>query len=79
MHLNVDFRRSHSLVYLLGLLEPSGEVTARMYGVADFLTPFAVDIRYPGEMEVNNADSKEAILGARMFRDYVLSRMPEFT
>jgi hypothetical protein len=38
-----------------------------------------VDIRYPGEMEVNNADAKEAILGARMFRDYVLSRMPEFT
>ena len=79
LYLDVDFRRSHSLVYLLGLLEPFVEITARMYGVADFLTPFAVDIRYPGEMEVNSADAKEAILGARMFRDYVLSRMPEFT
>ena len=79
LYLDVDFRRSHSLVYLLGLLEPFGEVTDRMYGVADFLTPFAVDIRYPGEMEVNSADADEAILGAQMFRDYVSSRMPKFT
>ena len=75
----MDFRRSHSLVYLLGLLEPFGEITDTMDGVADFLTPFAVDIRYPGEMEVNSADAEEAILGAQMCRDYVLSRMPKFT
>jgi HEPN domain-containing protein len=79
LYLDVDFRRSHSLVYLLGLLEPFVEITARMYAVADFLTPFAVDIRYPGEMEVNSADAEEAILGAQMFRDYVLSRMSRFT
>ena len=79
LYLDVDFRRSHSLVYLLGLLEPFGEITDTMDGVADFLTPFAVDIRYPGEMEVNSADAEEAILGAQMFRDYVLSRMSRFT
>lgn len=78
LHLNVDYRRSHSLVYLLGLLEPFGGITDRMYDVGDFLTPFAVDIRYPGELEVNKADAQEAILGARMFRDFVLAKMPEF-
>lgn len=37
LYLNVDYRRSHSLVYLLGLLEPFGEIADRMYDVGDFL------------------------------------------
>ena len=75
IHLEHQFQRSHSLTYLLGLLAEQVEITEEMYDVADFLTPFAVDLRYPGDIEVSLLDAEEALAGVELIKEFVLNSM----
>lgn len=75
IYLGRDFQRSHSLVYLLGLLGGHLEIPEDMFDIADFLNPFAVDLSYPGDMEVSPLDAEEALAGAELIREFVLGIM----
>ncbi|NMB25747.1 MAG: HEPN domain-containing protein [Firmicutes bacterium] len=72
---DIEFKRSHSLVYLLGLVKQVADVDPELFDVADFLTPFAVDLRYPGEIEVTHQDATEAFQGSKAIRDFVMCQL----
>lgn len=63
------------MTYLLGLLAEQVEIAEDMFDVADFLTPFAVDLRYPGDIEVSFLDAEEALAGAELIKEFALSIM----
>lgn len=71
--LGIDFKRSHSMGYLLGLLEQRFVIPVELFDLADFLTPFAVALRYPGDLEVDEGDGREALLAATTIRDFVFT------
>lgn len=73
VYLGIEFQRSHSLTYLLGLLTEKVNIKEKMFDIADFLTPFAVDLRYPGDLEVSLSDAEEALDGAAMIKEFVLN------
>ena len=73
--LNIDFKKSHDLNYLLDLLASVEKTDESLLDIAEFLTPFAVDIRYPGEIEVASDDAREAYQGAQHVREFVLREL----
>lgn len=44
---NIEFQRTHNLIYLLDLLSEKVEITEKMYDDAILLNGFSVQIRYP--------------------------------
>ena len=75
---NIPFEKTHNLVALLSLclpLEPEFGVWKRM---AEVLTPYATEFRYPGDvLEPSWAEAQEALLLAESFVRFILQRMPE--
>ena len=73
----IFFEKVHSLTYLLdlcGMQEP-GFVSLRER--AEALAPYAVEIRYPGEViEVSPGEAREALATAEAVWDFVLSLLP---
>jgi HEPN domain-containing protein len=47
LHYNIEFQRTHNLVYLLDLLSQKLEVSDEIYDKAIVLNGFSVQIRYP--------------------------------
>jgi len=74
--LEIPFRRTHDLTFILGLISQKDTVTKETYDKAAELENFAVEIRYPDTIiELSEQDIQRAILLAKEFRQYVLSRM----
>jgi HEPN domain-containing protein len=64
----IPFERVHSLNYLLDLCEEVEPGWASLRDRAETLAPYAVEIRYPGEMmEVPPAEAQEALTTAVTF------------
>ena len=57
--LDIVFKKTHNLTYLLDLIEEKIDVPEKMYKIAETLNDYAVEIRYPRELEGNPA-KKEA-------------------
>lgn len=73
----VPFEKVHSLTYLLDLCEVKEAGFASTREGAEALTPFAVEIRYPGEvLEVSQEEAKGALDTAKSIWDFVLSLLP---
>jgi len=47
LHYNIEFQRTHNLVYLLDLLSQKIEISDEIYDKAIVLNGFSVQIRYP--------------------------------
>ena len=47
MHFDIQFQRTHNLVYLLDLVTQKLEISEDMYDKAIVLNGFSVQIRYP--------------------------------
>jgi HEPN domain-containing protein len=69
----IEFRKTHDLEHLVALL---GQVAPELQGKlapCDWLTPFGIEFRYPGEyQEVDRATAKNALVEAQRVRDLVL-------
>lgn len=76
LFLDIQFKRSHNLTYLLGLLSTKESVSNEMYDKAADLEDFAVEIRYPEtEIMLSDQDIEIAISIGLFFRQYVLTKM----
>ena len=74
--LEIPFKRTHDLIFIIGLISQKNNVTKETYDKAAELKNFAVEIRYPDTIiDLSEQDIQKAILLAKEFREYVLSRM----
>jgi HEPN domain-containing protein len=73
----VPFDRVHNLVYLLDLCETAEPDFAALRKSAESLTPYAVEIRYPGDsLEISPKEAHQALAAAETIWHKVLSFMP---
>jgi len=76
LFLEVPFKRTHNLTFLLGLISEKENVTNKEYDKAAELEDFAVEIRYPETIiELTDEDISKAIQIAKYFRQFVLKRL----
>jgi len=76
LFLDIPFKRSHYLIYLLGLVSTKETVTDKLYDNAAELEDFSVEVRYPDSTIVlTDEDISRALEIAGEFRSYVLGRM----
>jgi HEPN domain-containing protein len=74
----IEFPKTHAIEQLLDLLKEADAETASSLKDAVVLTPYGVDIRYPGDQpEPNREEAREAVGLARRVRDVVIGRMGE--
>ncbi len=76
LFLNIPFKRTHELTYLLGLISKKENVTSEIYDKAAELEDFAIEIRYPDTViELTDQDIERAMHIAKEFRQYVMTKM----
>ena len=75
-YLNIDFKKSHSLSYLLDLIAERVKITEEIYAKADQLESYAVKIRYPVEWpEPSIEEASEAYNHVLYFKKMFLEQM----
>ncbi|MFH1117956.1 MAG: HEPN domain-containing protein [Pseudomonadota bacterium] len=73
----IEFPKTHAIEQLLDLLKQAEPETASALSEAAELTPYGVDIRYPGDQpEPDLAQSRRALELARKVRHTVLPMLP---
>ena len=73
----VPFDRVHSLVYLLDLCEVEEPTLAALREHTEMLSPYAVEIRYPGDIiEISSEEARQAFAAALAVWDRVLHLIP---
>ena len=73
----IEFPKTHAIEELLDLLEPRIPDIASGLRNAVTLTPFGVDIRYPGDQpEPDRQEARQAMELARQVRDAILPLLP---
>lgn len=60
VYLDIPFKRTHSLTYLLDLIDENDNISEEMYTKIELLESYAVEIRYPdGWYEPTDSEIKE--------------------
>ena len=73
----VEFPKTHSIRELLNLVKKANDELAAILVHATVLTPYSVEVRYPGDMsEPTKQDTEEALELARMVRRAVKKLLP---
>ena len=74
----VEFPKTHDFDELLEFVGKVDKTLAERLGDTPLLTPYGVEVRYPGDIpEPTLAEAKEALELARMVRDAVMDRLKE--
>lgn len=74
--LDIEFRFSHDLVYLIDLISQKDQFTNEFYDKASFLQDFAVEVRYPNDtVELKDKDVEDAIGYAEQFRELITEKI----
>jgi hypothetical protein len=69
----IEFRKTHDLQHLVALVGQSALELQQELAPCDWLTPFGIEFRYPGEyLEVDRVTAQKALAEARRVRDLVL-------
>jgi len=73
----VDFPKTHDLTDLLSLVVLANEQLAADIRAATALTPYGVELRYPGDRpDASPAEAREAVRLARKVRDAIVPLLP---
>ena len=76
IRLDINFKKSHSLIYLLDLLAVGENVPDSLYGTAEILEDYSVEIRYPGNgIELNQEDIHEAYQAALKIKGFIKEKI----
>jgi len=74
----VEFPKTHSIREILNLVKTVDEELATELLPATALTPYGVEVRYPGDIpEPSQRETEDAILLAKKVRDTVMDRLKE--
>lgn len=75
-HRQVEFAKTHDIGELLDLVARVDNEIARELEPATNLTPYGVEVRYPGDLpEPSEEESREALMLAHQVADTVMYRM----
>ena len=75
---NIIFEKTHNLTALLASCIPLDFQFTKWENVAEMLTPYAVDFRYPGDdMEPKRNEAEQALISAKAFVDFVIKLLPD--
>lgn len=73
--LDVEFKFTHDLVYLIDRISIKDKFKNLFYDKAAFLQDFAVEVRYPNDfLDLNDKDVENAILFAEEFRTLIVEQ-----
>ncbi len=73
IHREIEFVRSHNLIYLLDLLSQKTVITEDQYDKAILLNGFSVQIRYPDKtVYLTKEELETSITIAQEFRDFTI-------
>lgn len=76
IHLEIEFTRTHDLVYLLEILSNHIEISDNQFKDAFILNNYSVQVRYPNEIiPLTHDEIKKAITIAESFRCFVAERI----
>lgn len=76
LYLEIPFKRTHSLNYLLSLLSQHVEISEILFDRASGLEEFSVEIRYPDiTIDLSDEDIQQAFDNVKHFRQFVLTSM----
>jgi len=73
----VDFEKVHNLEYLLDLCVEKDGSFEELRNAAELMAPFAVDIRYPGYMEISKGQMEKALSSAERIYSFVTGKLPK--
>ena len=77
-HHDLVFPKTHDLTELLARAATCHPPFERWQRVAEELTPYAVQFRYPGDpLEPNRDEADQAMRDAAAFLDFVMDLLPE--
>ena len=72
----IEFKRTHSLTYLLDLISEKINISEKLYSYVEKLESFAVEVRYPDDMyEPTPEEAKGALNAAIKIKTFVLSKI----
>jgi len=72
----VEFPKTHSIKEILSLVATTDKDLAAKLLPATVLTPYGIDVRYPGDTpEPTHREAEEALALAKLVRDKVSSRL----
>jgi HEPN domain-containing protein len=75
----IEFPKTHAIAQLLELLKPAVPDVVSALREAVILTPFGVDVRYPGDQpEPTTQETRQALDLARAVRQAILPLLPRF-
>ena len=75
---DIEFPKTHVLANLIGLVETRDVALAKSLLDAVVLTPYGVELRYPGDRpDAAPAEAREAVRLARNVRDAIKPRLPQ--
>ncbi|HBE77747.1 MAG TPA: hypothetical protein DDW65_08160 [Firmicutes bacterium] len=74
--LNIQFKKSHSLIYLLDLLAEKESVLDSLYETAEILEDYGVEVRYPGDWtQLTAEDIHEAYQAALKIKEFIKQKI----
>ena len=74
-YLEIDFKKKHSLEYLLNLISIKDEFSEEWYEIASKIENYAIEIRYPDETVPTDEEVKEAIEITEKFRELINKKL----
>jgi HEPN domain-containing protein len=72
----IEFEKTHDLGELIGLASTKDDSFIELIDIAEKLTDYAVDVRYPETEEPTEEEAKEALEMAEKIKDFILKRLP---
>ena len=73
MFRDIGFEKTHNLVALLGLCTPLESSFGQWEEMAEMLTPYVTEFRYPGDiLEPETEEAKQAFAAAESFVNFVI-------
>ena len=73
----VEFERLHNVAYLLGLCQRADPAFERLQGRVEVLQPYAVEVRYPGPIQVSTEEACEVFAVTAAAWNFTVERLPE--
>jgi HEPN domain-containing protein len=71
----IEFEKTHDLGKLVGLASINDESFIEIIDIAEKLTDYAVDVRYPAPEEITEEEAKEAIKIAEEIKEFILNKL----
>lgn len=76
VYLDIPFKKTHSLTYLLDLISDNEDIGDKLYSYAEILEGYAVEIRYPdGSCEPTEGEAREAYKIAEEIKQIFIEKL----